>query len=78
MSLPSGFHREREPLPDNIVCKLHKFLYGLKQASRQWFPKFSSVLIEKGFKISAADNSLLIKISGNSFIALLVYVMILL
>ena len=74
MSLPLGLHHEGEPLSVNTICKLHKSLYGLKQASRQWFSKFSSVLVSTGFKQSASDNSLFVKINGNSFIALLVYV----
>ncbi|RVW55183.1 Retrovirus-related Pol polyprotein from transposon RE1 [Vitis vinifera] len=74
MSLPPGLYHERESLPINTVCKLHKSLYGLKQESRQWFSKFSSVLVSTGFKQSASDNSLFVKINGNSFIALLVYV----
>ncbi|RVW96508.1 Retrovirus-related Pol polyprotein from transposon RE1 [Vitis vinifera] len=75
MHLPPGYHREGEPLlPSNIVCKLHKSIYGLRQVSRQWFAKFSGVLISEGFQQSHSDYSLFIKTVGNDFIALLVYV----
>lgn len=73
-TLPPRFHHEGKSLPSNAVCNLHKSLYGLRQASRQWFSKFSSVFLEQGFKQSASDNSLFIKVVGDSFIALLVYV----
>ncbi|KAM6560886.1 hypothetical protein CsatA_030125 [Cannabis sativa] len=73
MSIPQGY-RPKGELPPNAVCKLQKSLYGLKQASRQWFAKFSSALADEGFHHSATDHSLFIKHFNGNFIFLLVYV----
>lgn len=33
-----------------IVCKLKKYVYGFKQAYRQWYYKFYRVIVSFGFE----------------------------
>lgn len=62
MELPPGYTtKQGETFPPNAVCKLNKSLYGLKQASRQWFLKFGSVLSSLGFQKSYTDHTLFSK-----------------
>ncbi|XP_043717840.1 uncharacterized mitochondrial protein AtMg00810-like [Telopea speciosissima] len=67
---PPGYRRKGETL----VCRLHKSLYDLKQASRQWFSKFSESLCAYGFVHSTTDHSLFILRRDGETIFVLLYV----
>lgn len=70
MRLPQGYTPPPGVvLPPNHVCRLRKSIYGLKQASRQWYNRFSSVLLGANFIQSPADNTLFVKRVGDLMIA---------
>jgi hypothetical protein len=46
MYQPEGFV---EPGKENLVCRLKKSLYSLKQSLRQWYRRFDSFVISHGF-----------------------------
>ncbi|CAA0817787.1 cysteine-rich RLK (RECEPTOR-like protein kinase) 8, partial [Striga hermonthica] len=71
MEQPVGFVM---PQKEHLVCRLHKSIYGLKQASRAWFDKLGSCLHSLGFKRSQADNSLYYRHSNGNCTLVLVYV----
>jgi hypothetical protein len=68
---PQGFVNPKFP---NYVCKLHKALYGVKQAPRTWFTRLSHALLEIGFSSSQVDPSLFVYHTNGSHIFLLVNV----
>ena len=76
MDLPLGYSRQEEPptCDFKLVCRLHKSLYRLKQASRQWNAKFTQALLEFGFHQSKANYSFFTFGTGDQFVALLVSV----
>lgn len=74
IDLPLGYKHNVVSQGERLVCKLNKSIYGLKQASRQWFDKFSHALLLLGFKQSKSDYFLFTRGSGTTFLALLVYV----
>lgn len=64
-----------DPSKPNHVCKLEKFIYGLKQASRQWHKKIDDFLInELGFKTTRSDACFYTKISDGGFMLIPLYV----
>ncbi|RVW32004.1 Retrovirus-related Pol polyprotein from transposon TNT 1-94 [Vitis vinifera] len=58
----------------HLVCKLKKSIYGLKQASRQWYIKFNNTITSFGFKENIVDQCIYLKVSGSKFIFLILYV----
>ncbi|CAJ2643328.1 unnamed protein product [Trifolium pratense] len=70
MTIPEGVVA---PKP-NQVCKLLKSLYGLKHASRKWYERLTSLLVQQGYTQSTSDYSLFTLKHDHSFTALLVYV----
>ncbi|KAL6322358.1 hypothetical protein AAG906_007911 [Vitis piasezkii] len=71
MEQPTGF---LEVGKEDLVCKLNKSIYGLKQASRQWYLKFDKIITQNGFKENTVDRCLYLRISGSSYIFLVLYV----
>jgi len=47
MAQPEGFAMEGK---EHLGCRLKKSIYGLKQASRQWYLKFDEVIRKFGFQ----------------------------
>ena len=57
---------------ESLVCKLNKYLYGLKQASRCWYNRFDSYIMGLGYNKLDSDPCAYFKTSGNEdFILLL-------
>ena len=76
MDLPLGYGNKGEfdKSQGTPVYELNRSMYGLRQASRQWYAKFSYALLQFGFVQSKSDYSLFTKGIGSSFLAILVYV----
>ncbi|GJW21073.1 retrovirus-related pol polyprotein from transposon TNT 1-94 [Tanacetum coccineum] len=70
MKIPQGFLKEGE----TRVCRLRKSLYGLKQASRNWYHNITSFLLTLNFKQSKADYSLFTYQKEEIYVAILIYV----
>ncbi|XP_019099760.1 PREDICTED: uncharacterized protein LOC109132543 [Camelina sativa] len=70
MKPPPGFL----PADPSLVCKLKKYIYGLRQAPRCWFSKLSTALLDYGFVRSHKDNSLFTYRRGGVVLHVLVYV----
>ena len=59
---------------ENLVCKLKRSIYGLKQASRQWCLKFHEVITSFGFEENIMDQCIYQKVSGSKICFFVLYV----
>ncbi len=64
MKQPKGFTIEGK---DNLVCKLNKSIYGLRQSSRCWNLTLDSRLREMGFSPCASDPCIYMATGGDGF-----------
>ena len=71
MIQPEGFV---DPTNTGNICKLQKFIYGLKQASQSWNIRFDEVV--KGFDFIKNEEEACVykKESGSSVVFLILYV----
>lgn len=70
MRAPEGYKVPKA----GMLCRLKKSLYGLKQASRNWYSKLSQTLVKYGFQESHADHSLFTYSREHIFLGVLIYV----
>jgi transposase InsO family protein len=70
MKQPEGFVDAKEEL----VCKLNKSIYGLKQAAKVWNEKLHGALTKLGFKQSTSDPCLYSKNKSKALQYVAVYV----
>jgi hypothetical protein len=68
---PTGF---TDPAHPNLLCRLHKSLYGLNQAPRAWYSWFATYLATLGFIEAKSDTSLFIFRRVSYTIYLLLYI----
>ena len=71
MKQPEGFTINGKK---ELLCKLKKSFYGLKQSPRMWYQKFNTYIQGLGFVRSKVDHRVYYKQVGEYFIYVVLYV----
>jgi hypothetical protein len=70
MEQPLGYVDQTHP---NLVCRLKKALYNLKQTTRAWLDKIGRYLVTNGFQTSNEKNSLYLKKTNHGIVIIVIY-----
>jgi hypothetical protein len=71
MEQPPSYVDQTHP---NLVCRLKKALYRLKQTLRAWSDKIGQYLVTSGFQTSNVNFSLYVKKTNNGIVVIIIYV----
>ena len=72
MEQPESFNVKRK---ENMVCKLKKSVYKLKQVPQQWYKKFDSFIMSREYKRTFVDPCVYVqRFHDDKFIILMLYV----
>ncbi|PRQ51794.1 putative RNA-directed DNA polymerase [Rosa chinensis] len=71
MDLPPGYGTSTG---EQVVCRLKKSLYGLKQSPRAWFGRFTKFMKKISYRQSNSDHTLFLKHRCGKVTALIIYV----
>ena len=67
MRQPEGYEEKGK---ENLVCKLNKAIYGLKQSPRCWNTELHNFLVDIGFKQCVTDPC--VYVNGGNIVAVYV------
>ena len=71
MIQPEGYVEDSNP---NLVCKLNRSLYGLKQSPRMWNKTIDEFMLKLGLKKCESDHCIYTKRDGEAMIFVALYV----
>ena len=72
MHQPQGYEVKGK---DNLVCRLKKSLYGMKQYPSKWYLKFDKFMTEQGYDRCHSNHYVYFKrLDNGRYIILLLYV----
>ena len=76
MTIPEGYAECVEPFEEKVALRLERAIYGLIQATRQFFKKIQDSLVQTGFKSSEADPCLVYNEDRIGVCIMLIYDML--